>query len=182
MYPPNVVKTMLLFTAALVSTLVNAGSHNHHHEQKPHVHGHSEIQLVMSQNQIKLHFESPANNIVGFEHSAHSNKEKQQVLSAKKTLSSADSLFIFKGTRCSATSSTVNMSALLHEHKNNHNEVSAQYQFTCDSVEKLKTINIQLFKYFKNIEEINVQWISPNNQGLEILTPTKSLLNIGQLL
>lgn len=182
MYPPHFIKTMVLLIAAMVPTQVNAGSNNHHHEHKPHVHGVSEIQLVMSEHQIELNFESPANNILGFEHSAQSPKEKQKVLAAKEILSTAASLFTFKGTTCSPSPSVININSLLQKREKKHHEISAQYRFTCDSVNELESIQIQLFNYFENIAEIKIQWISQYKQGMEILTPNKQLLNTGQLL
>ena len=182
MHPPNLVKTILVLTTVMMSALVNADSNNQHHEHKPHVHGVSEIQLVMSEHKIELNFESPANNILGFEHSAQSPKEKQQVLAAKEILSTAASLFIFKGTTCSPSPSVININSLLQKHEKKHHEISALYRFTCDSINDLESIQIQLFCYFENIAEIKVQWISQYKQGMEILTPNKQLLNTDQLL
>ena len=182
MYSPNLIKAMVLLIAAMVSIQVNAGSNNHHHEHKPHVHGVSEIQLVMSEHQIELNFESPANNILGFEHSAQSSKEKQQVLAAKEILSTTASLFTFNGTTCNPSPSVININSLLQKHEKKHHKISAQYHFICDSVNDLESIQIQLFNYFKNIAEIKVQWISQYKQGMEILKPNKQVLNTDQLL
>ena len=165
------------------STLSNAEPH--HHAQAPHVHGTSEIQLVINNDEIEILFESPASNIVGFEHLAKTVTEKEKVKKAKTILSNPKLLFDFDNANCKSKESKVNLQALLvsghnHAHKNSHNEISALYRFQCRSIANLKSIDIKFFDHFPNISEISTQWITSNKQGMSTLKANTHQLVFGE--
>jgi hypothetical protein len=188
MNTPILVKTTILFTIAMISIMVSASPrHNNEYneQQKAHIHGLSEISLSISDNKIEIKFESPASNIVGFEHAAKTIKQKERVQYARSSISKPLSLFSISGTHCNVMSSVINGFGLLegqeeHSQENNHIEISAQYQFECSSVAELKNIEIKIFESFPNISEIKVQWISETDQGMSILNPSNNKLIIGE--
>ena len=52
-----------------------------------------------------------------------------------------------------------------------HSEYSISYEFSCSNSKAELTIAIDnLFKYFPQMEKINVQWLSPTQQSSSILT------------
>jgi hypothetical protein len=174
---------IILLLGVLV-TSIKASAQPHHHENDPHVHGVSEIQLAISDTDIKIKFESPASNIVGFEHAAVTIKEKAQLEYAKATLSDSKYLFTFNGASCQPESSVINVLGLSNsidegQPSKSHNEISVQYQFTCTSTEDLKNIEIDLFKKFPNISKVKVQWVSNMEQGMSILKPSNNKLIFG---
>jgi hypothetical protein len=185
---PILVKTTTLFTIAMISIMVSASPrHNNEYneQQKAHIHGLSEISLSIGDNKIEIKFESPASNVVGFEHAAKTINEKKRVQYAKLSISKPLSLFRFNGTHCNLMSSVINGFALLeeqdqHNQENNHSEISAHYQFECSSTSELKNIEFQIFEPFPNISEIKVQWISETDQGMSTLNPSNNQLIIGE--
>jgi hypothetical protein len=187
MNTPICIKIIILSAAALISIMVSASHHNdeHNHQKKAHIHGFSEIWLSISDNKIEVKFESPASNIVGFEHVAKTIKEKEHAQDAKSLLLKPFSLFSFNGNRCNVMSSVINGFVLLEEHdhhgqENNHTDISAEYQFSCSPTSKLKNIEIKIFESFPNISEIKVQWISETDQGMSMLKPSNNKLIIGE--
>jgi len=188
----SLLKLSLLATVALISLSTSAGSdHNHNHShhdehnhmQKPHVHGVSQLELAIGNNLVEIQFDSPANNIVGFEHTAKTEKDIQAVNQAKIRLSQTEALFRFIGTSCSPLSTQVNIQGLLDKHKHkesSHTEISAFYRFKCDSTEDLTFIQFGLINQFPNISEIQTQWISESNQGMAVLTKKNLQLNFGK--
>jgi hypothetical protein len=174
----------LILLLAVLSTSIMASAQPHHHENDPHVHGVSEIKLAISDTDIQIQFESPASNIVGFEHAAVTIKEKAQLEYAKATLSDSKYLFIFNGASCQPESSVINVLGLSHsidesQPSKGHNEISAQYQFTCTSTVDLKNIEIDLFNKFPNISQIKVQWVSKIEQGMSVLKASNNQLTFG---
>lgn len=179
----SLVRTIVCSVVQMMSIITYAESDHGH--QKAHIHGISEIKLAIGLQGIEIHFESPANNLVGFEHSAISAKEIQRVKQASKVLSNPASIFLFDGTRCEATFSSIDISDLLnphdkHGHQDTHNEVSAHYHFQCPSISELNHIEIQLFDQFPAISEIHLQWISETHQGMSTLTPDNTQLVINK--
>lgn len=191
---PKIIKTSLLlapilFAATVLAANVHEHSHGHdhhkhhsHQEQKPHVHGVSHIELAIGDEEIELHFESPADSIVGFEHTAETSNEIQAVEQAKSHLSKAASLFTFSGTSCKSLSTVVDVHSLLsthdHQRESSHKEVKAEYHFQCE-LPALTEIKFGFFDQFPNITEIQVQWISETKQGMAVLTQKNNQLDFG---
>jgi hypothetical protein len=70
----SIIKTILLILLPLTSAIIYAESGLH--EQKAHIHGVSKIELMISDETIRINIKSPVNNIVGFEHVASNIEEK----------------------------------------------------------------------------------------------------------
>ncbi len=90
--------------------------------QEAHVHGIAELTVALEGNRLEMHLESPAANIVGFEHQVSTNKQHHAVKTAEKRLESPQKLFSFAGTNCSTQQVSVDLSAVTglkeesHEH------------------------------------------------------------------
>ena len=65
-----------------------------------HVHGLAHLTLALEGNVLAIQFESPAGNLIGFEHKAKTEQEIQKVTQAKQVLSATDKVFTFHGTEC----------------------------------------------------------------------------------
>ena len=75
----------LLIPMLLLSPLVLA-------QQESHVHGIASLNLVIDHDKLLIEFESPADNIVGFEHKAETAEEKAKIKAALATLKSPQKL------------------------------------------------------------------------------------------
>lgn len=177
----TITNAILISVAQVISIITYAEPH--HQEHINHIHGLSEIQLAIEDEEIAIHFQSPASNIVGFEHLAKSSKEIEQVKNAKAILSTPTSLFSFNGANCKAISSLIDVSGLMgtqdgHTQHSTHKEMTADYHFNCESASNLKSINIDLFTRFPNITNIKAQWVSTTGQGISVLRPKNNQLII----
>ncbi|MEM7562394.1 MAG: DUF2796 domain-containing protein [Pseudomonadota bacterium] len=94
-------------------------SANLHAQDDSHVHGIAVLNLVIDQNKLLIEFESPADNIVGFEHKAESDREKAKIKAALKTLEMPKSLIALPASAgCLLDESEVE----LHAENNDHGE------------------------------------------------------------
>ena len=66
-----------------------------------HVHGIAQLQIAVEKNTLEMHFESPAMNIVGFEHDVESQEQAEKLKNVLSMLMKGDELFLFTGGQCS---------------------------------------------------------------------------------
>ncbi|WP_417508518.1 ZrgA family zinc uptake protein [Methylophaga sp.] len=151
-------------------------------EHESHVHGLVDMTVVIEQDKVNISLDSPAMNMVGFEHKAESEHDVNKVREVEATLKTAPQLFAFKGSRCEVDDMAVDVSGLIasneHDHENHHADLEAQYQFSCDSTENLSEIDVLLLQKFPAIERINVEWISSNKAGVAKLTQGNSSISL----
>ncbi|MEL0081865.1 MAG: DUF2796 domain-containing protein [Gammaproteobacteria bacterium] len=112
---------------SLLSTSLHGGTSDHHdehdhHQQQAHLHGRVEMTLAIDGNSVELNMESPAANIVGFEHAASTPQQRERVNSAKSILESPEKVLTFKGSHCELKAVEVDVSALLAPEAAGHSE------------------------------------------------------------
>ena len=171
-----------------------------HHQQKRHLHGLVEMTLAIEGNTVELNLESPAANIVGFEHLASTPEQHASVTRATTILDLPQQLLTFIGTRCQSIAQEVDFSAMLkptktyhneeahsehpvhadksHEDHAAHSEITARYRFRCDKGAKLTAIKMHLFEVFPRIETVNAAWVSDNHQASAVLTAGSTTINL----
>ena len=172
----------ILFLPTLITVSGIAKSSTH----EAHRHGQAELTLVLENGVLEIQFESPAANILGFEHIAKSLDQRKAVRQAEMALIEPDLLFSFAGTDCQAKITRVDLSGVMgsqqHVHHNHsaehdeggHSEISTRYNFICNNPEKLGSVSVLLFKSFPGIEKINAMWITETKQGAVSLTSGSS--------
>ncbi len=161
--------------------------------QEAHVHGLATLTLALENEILEIQLESPAANLIGFEHKASSPEEKQTIKHAKTLLLSP--AFSFNGTNCKPEQATVDISEVMgnaHDHHHDHDhyhhsedhsdsshsEITASYQFSCKDGKKLHSISVALFKQFPGIEKIKTVWITETRQGSEMLFPNRNTISL----
>ena len=154
--------------------------HDHDHDHgtlAAHEHGVAKLNVVLDGNTLELELDSPAMNIVGFEHAATSDADKAKVAAARKQLEQPLALFnLAQAAGCKEDQQEL-ASPLFgdaaegdkHEHGHQHADINAHYQLACSNPGKLTQVDLApLFKAFAQTQKINVQLIGPNGQkGLE---------------
>lgn len=194
-------KTLFSPFAAIGCLLTAPGLQAQQYEA--HVHGLATLTIAVESKVLELQFESPANNLVGFEHKASTKAQRNAVISAKATLSDPATLFGFFGTSCKAKETEIDVSAVMDEHddshddhkhhdhhdehkhhdshddhsKETHSEIKASYKFSCKDTNKFDAILVNLFKAFPGIEEINTIWITASKQGSEKLNKQRNTVS-----
>jgi hypothetical protein len=169
--------------------------HDHDHEHGSlgtHEHGVGRLDVALEGRTLEFELDSPAMNIVGFEHQATSAEDKAKLAAGKDLLLKPHALFsVPEAAECNVVSQKVE-SPLFgdkpeagHEHEHakgepeehEHSEIHASYKLTCKVPAVLKTLDLSnIFKSFPATEKLQVQLISPNGQsGAEVRPSNPSL-------
>lgn len=173
--------------ALLPLAAAQAQTHDHDHDHGSlgkHEHGVATLNVALEGSTLEIELESPAMNIVGFEHAATSAADKKTVAAARAQLEKPMALFSLPAAAgCSLTEHELH-SPLFgtadhdhdddaadhdHDHDHEHSDIDADYTFTCKQPEALKTLDLSAFyKQFPATQKINVQLIGPSGQqGVE---------------
>lgn len=152
------------------------------------------LNAVLDAKTLELELESPAMNLVGFEHLATTAADKAKVAAVRKQLEQPLALFSLpKAAGCVVSTqelesplfgdkpeddhdhATDGKGAAAHDH--DHSEIHAHYQFTCATPAALKDLDLaNIFKTFPATLKIQVQLIGPSGQqGVEATAKTATL-------
>ncbi len=195
-------RLLLALPFALLPLAVAHAHEDHEHEHGSlgaHEHGVGRVNAVLDGQALELELESPAMNLVGFEHVATSAADKAKVAAARKQLENPLALFnLPKAAGCVVSSQALNSplfgdkpqadhdeddhatdgkGAAAHEHHHDHSEIHAHYQFTCATPTALGNLDLsQVFKTFPATQKIQVQLIGPSGQQGVDATATAATL------
>jgi hypothetical protein len=241
------IRLMIYLSALMLSFVCITDARSAERQLDAHTHGYGELNVAIDGQKVALELNSPAFNIVGFEHSSETDKDKATIKNALSILNDGSELFLFPAiagcrlVNVNVVSSLIEAQHSVHkehdsdhkdqasdhkdqasdhkehdsdhkehdsdhkdqasdhkehdsdhkehdsdhktskheDHSNNdiHSEFHANYQFQCDVIEKVNTIQVMIFKHFPNTRQLNVQMILPNRQSAMELTPTSTLLS-----
>lgn len=166
--------------------------HDHDHAHGTlgaHEHGVARLNAVLDGNTLELELDSPAMNLVGFEHMASSDADKAKVAAVRQQLEQPLKLFALASSAGCKEDQQELESPLFgdaakadddgdeHEKGHVHSDISAHYQLTCATPEKLTQIDLApLYKAFPATQKINVQLIGPNGQKGVETSPAKAVV------
>ncbi|MNZ25363.1 hypothetical protein D3C78_425290 [compost metagenome] len=172
--------------------VAQAQTHEHEHEHEhgslgAHEHGVARLSAALDGKMLELELESPAMNLVGFEHAASSDADKHKVAVTRAQLEKPLELFAIPAEAgCKVVSQELE-SPLFEEaehhhehagdHEHEHSDIHTHYQLECSSPDKLQALDLApLFKQFPATEKVQVQLIGPNGQqGAELTAANASL-------
>ncbi|WP_348748980.1 DUF2796 domain-containing protein [Pseudomonas rhodesiae] len=195
-------RLLLALPFALLPLAVAQAHEDHDHEHGSlgaHEHGVARLNAVLDGQALELELDSPAMNLVGFEHMASSAADKGKVAAARKQLENPVALFnLPTAAGCKVSSQELNSplfgdkpeadhdddddatdgkGAAAHEHHHDHSEIHAHYQFTCATPAALSNLDLtQVFKTFPATQKIQVQLIGPSGQQGVDATATAATL------
>lgn len=195
-------RLLLALPFALLPLAVAHAHEDHDHEHGSlgaHEHGVGRLNAVLDGQALELELDSPAMNLVGFEHAATSAADKAKVAAVRKQLENPSALFnLPKASGCVVSSQELNSplfgdkpeaehddddhatdgkGAAAHKHDHDHSEIHAHYQFTCATPAALGNLDLsQVFKTFPATQKIQVQLIGPSGQqGVEATATAATL-------
>jgi hypothetical protein len=173
--------------ALLPFTLAHAADeHDHDHEHGSlgaHEHGVARLDVAQDGTTLEFDLNTPAMNIVGFEHAATSDADKAKLAEARVALLKPHGLFsVPEAAQCSVVTQKLTSplfgdkdedddgDADEHEHEHEHSEIHGHYQFTCNVPAAFTKLDLtQLFKTFPATQKIQVQAITGKRQlGAEV--------------
>ena len=172
-----------------------ADEHDHDHEHGSlgaHEHGVGRLNAALDGQTLELELESPAMNLVGFEHVATSDADKAKVAAARALLEQPLSLFnLPKAAGCVVENQELESPLFgdtpdadddhgedaKDEHHHDHSDIHAHYQFTCATPDALKTLDLaNIFNAFPATQKIQVQLIGPSGQqGVDVTAKAAAL-------
>jgi len=176
--------------SALASTVVTVAQ-----AAAPHVHGHATLEVAVDGNTLTLLFTSPLDSLTGFEHAPRTEKQQDIVRRMAQTLRQAEQVFgLPADAQCGAPRIELASPALparllaadataagLAEkpaaaRAGEHAELDAQYVWSCQRIERLKTIDVKLFASFRNLKRIDARVVAGSQQRSARLTEKMSRL------
>lgn len=186
-----------MFLVALQAGAESA-HHDHDHDlpqQDAHLHGYVELTVALEDSSLEIHLESPAINIIGFEHKATSKQQVQTIERARQMLETSAELFSFAGGDCSLKQATADFPALTesnahhedeHAHgdeghetaEESHSEITAHFEYDCTQDKELKAITVNLIDHFPTIEKIKAMWVTDVKQGAVELTAKSNIIRL----
>ncbi|WKV96178.1 DUF2796 domain-containing protein [Pseudomonas sp. H22_DOA] len=180
-----------------IAHAANEHDHDHDHEHGSlgaHEHGVGRLNAALDGQTLELELESPAMNLVGFEHAAATDADKAKVAAARAQLEKPLALFNLPAAAgCKVVSQELESPLFgdkpdaddhdddagkdSHEHHHDHSEIHAHYQFSCATPGALKTLDLAtVFSTFPATQKIQVQLISASGQqGTEVTAKAASL-------
>ena len=134
-------------------------------EHGAHEHGAATLALAVGAEGLEIMLESPAANIVGFEHAATTDADKQTLADTVKKLEAGAELFsINTEAGCTLKSAEV-VSGLLGNAENAageaHNDMDVTWSFACTQPAELKEMAVKLFAAFPDgFQHIKAEWVT----------------------
>lgn len=180
--------TLLALTLALLSPLSHAATAEKPHAHgslAPHEHGTARLDVALEGRTLALDLDSPAMNLVGFEHAPSTDADRAVIAKAREQLGQPLQLFnLPTAAGCSVTRMDL-QSPLFgnaapepagHDHDHDHDEdsgtghhehsdVEGHFQFQCEHPEALQGLDLsRFFKTFPATHKVLVQGITGNGQ------------------
>jgi hypothetical protein len=161
-----------------------------------HVHGLTELNLVITNQNVQIEFISPAINLLGFERASNSPEENKLFNEVLEDLQTAQWLLgdqlrdcqmstpVFEAPEFGSHEMSEGHEEHEHEHEHedhehetgDHADFRVQYLFDCRSAPP-SNFTVTAFDRFVGIEEISVRWIVGRQQGVSNLTPSNATLS-----
>ena len=190
-----------ILSASLLSlpNLAVAADQHEFRQHQPHVHGIVTFNMVQDGNDFLIEVTSPGQDILGFEHAPTNQEEQQAYQQAVALLKQPNQLFtLTKTANCQPIDSLIkdNIGQQIesehdshdqhhdheshhdhdHDHDHQHGTFTLQYQYQCDNISQLSTIDTQWFSHFPATQTIEINVLTDNAQKhIELKQPNQSI-------
>jgi len=174
----------------------------------PHEHGVGHLAIAIEGTSMEMELETPANDILGFEHAPSTDAQKKTLSEAKTRLGKIAGLFVLTpDAGCKLESADVDVLGAAagqskahdhdhdHEHEKTadtakaedhhhdhehgaHSEFRVTYKVECANPAKLGAVAFDYFKAFKAARKLDVTVIGPKGQSSYVVTREKPVLDL----
>jgi hypothetical protein len=166
--------------------------HHKHENLSAHEHGHAQLSIVFETgSQGLLEFESPAIDVLGFEHKPSSTEEESKIKELKNIFESkAEKFFSFSPElKCSFKVKEADLEAEEHHHSDAHTKqfkkksgehfsFHAHYELNCLKEVQGSLFKLDLFKNYPSLETVELQYISLKEQKVQKLNSKDNSFNL----
>ncbi|GAB6041001.1 DUF2796 domain-containing protein [Endothiovibrio diazotrophicus] len=146
-----------------------------HRQLGPHVHGVGHLDVALDGATLAIELDSPAANLVGFEHPPRDAAEQARFDATLAALRDGGALFLLPAAAgCRLEAAQVGEEAVDHdgdagephegEEEHHHADINGSYRFLCDRPEALDALDVGLFERFPATKRLEVQLIGPHGQ------------------
>jgi len=167
----NYLKTVCIALSAICLTPSLALAH----EPGAHVHGVGNLQIAVDANTLTLNLESPLDNLLGFEHLPHTDKQKAAVRAMADRLNQPATLFLpTPAAQCKPVSTKLDSLVLTPAKKadgDGHADLDGEFVFHCEHPQALRDMEVKLFEAFPHMKQLDVQVVSAHSQVAAKLSP-----------
>lgn len=152
-----------------------------------HVHGLVKLDVAIDAKTLTVQLEAPLDSLLGFEHRPRTAAQKQSAEAVLKRINDGASLIRPEAAAlCKSIKTTVEADALQPApaaatkgaKDDEHADLDASFEFTCEQPEKLTYIEIGLFDAFKRIQTIEVQVAGAKGQSKVTLKRPDKMLKL----
>ncbi|MFN3785914.1 MAG: DUF2796 domain-containing protein [Thiothrix sp.] len=172
---------LLAVTTALAVLPAMADEH-HKHENHPnkqftqdtheqhgtHEHGVAALSLAIGDAGLEIMLESPAANLLGFEHTPDTDAEKQKLAAVESKLRAAENLFTLNG---EAGCELKDVSIDTAQSEAGHSDMDVAWAYACSKPADLKTVEVKLFSTFPDgFHKIKAEWVTAQGASAQELT------------
>jgi hypothetical protein len=148
-------------------------------QHPPHEHGKVTINAALDGTQLMIELDSPAVNVVGFEHTPRTDNERAAVSAAAKLLGNGRGLFTmptearcqFEKTALKAPQwETTDDVSEQPEAPGQHADYEARFTYQCWSPDHLTWLEPALLDKLRNVTEARLNIATPKGQRSEVAT------------
>ncbi len=149
-----------------------AHAEGEHRQLGPHVHGHGDLDIAVENKRVSMELVVPGMDIVGFEHAATTDAQKDVVQKAMDQLNKPLEVFkLPQAAGCSVADAKVAIEPEHHhdgdedhdEHAG-HNQFHVTYALDCKEPTNLTSIAFDYFKMFAGAHDLTVNIVTAKAQ------------------
>lgn len=155
----------------------------------PHEHGAARLEVARDGGQLTLRFESPLDNLVGFEHLPRNARENQAMANAEALLRDGPNLFRPPAAaQCRLEGHEVELPGLdgpdkvapQLKHGEGHLGAEASWRYLCANPAELRELEVGVFKRFPRLKRVEALSVDDKGQARQLLTPAQASLKLSR--
>jgi hypothetical protein len=148
-----------------------------------HAHGVARLDIAVDAKQIVVQFETPLDNLVGFERAPRTDSERKRADEAVARLKDGQAMFQFDPAagctlmRTNLDSPPLGLGSNSPPAKGDHADLFGSWEFSCADAARAAYVDVGLFA-FKQLKRVQVQLALPKTQAKSELKRPKTRISL----
>ena len=179
MKPALVLHCVMAAVCTLISPAALAAGKAGAHAHGAHEHGAVKMDVAVDKGRVMIELRTPLDSLLGFERAPRNDKERRAAAEVLAQLRGGATLFVLDAAaQCQSTKTEV-MAGVIEPGpskvgsgataaaatKDEHADLEASYEFTCQQPQHLRMLNLGWFEAFPRTQRIDVQVAGPQGQS-----------------